>query len=151
MCCGGFEWSVLHPSWLRSRKNGRKRECVRACVREVGGGAAEWCVNDADAYSSVLQVAAFGRGGAEGKKRRVRQTKEDLRYLLESRPDDEGLRPMCSPFSPFSCASAAASAASTWAWSSMMAVLLSSCSAMLWTVKCDGYDGRDLGRRIGRQ
>lgn len=68
MCCGGFEWSVLHPSWLRSRKNGRKRECACVRVREVGGGAAEWCVNDADAYSSVLQVAAFGRGGAEGKK-----------------------------------------------------------------------------------
>jgi hypothetical protein len=33
MCCVGLDWSVLHPSWLRSRKNGRKRECV--CVFEM--------------------------------------------------------------------------------------------------------------------
>ena len=54
-------------------------------------------------------------------------SKQHLRWRLESRPDDEGRRPMYSPSSPpFSCeAAAAASAASTSAWSSMMAVVLS--------------------------
>jgi hypothetical protein len=63
-----------------------------------------------------------------------------LRYRLESRPDDEGLRPMYSPSSPpFSCAAWAASAASTCAWSSIMAVE-DSCAAM--TISLFGMRGR---------
>ena len=38
MCCVWLEWSVLlHPSWLRSRKNGRKRERERLVVVKAGG------------------------------------------------------------------------------------------------------------------
>jgi len=75
MCCVGSEWSVLHPSWLRSRKKWRE-----AKVR-YGREKVDCAVNDAYSSSTVVTDASAGsrvrpRRGRGEKKTKTAADKE---------------------------------------------------------------------------